>query len=155
MLGTSWIPNPRQWEYAGNKPITFIDLDGNEEDLPPLAKQVQKDFQSFLKQGAGQKPASPTFQGERPNQTFIGPVPKENTFVKDAIIGVSMKVLTETVNTTIFLYKLAAGNPNDAGFSSGRETPTIQDIKSHNKTIKDIVNYWYPTNFNFHEKWSF
>ncbi|MEP0367429.1 MAG: RHS repeat-associated core domain-containing protein [Cyclobacteriaceae bacterium] len=52
-------PYYTSYQYAGNKPVTFIDLDGLEEASPPLL-QLQRQFQSFLKQQQNKpKPTNP------------------------------------------------------------------------------------------------
>ena len=46
------------FQYAGNKPISFIDLDGAEEDLPESAKNSQKSSNSENKGGAEPSPTN-------------------------------------------------------------------------------------------------
>jgi hypothetical protein len=86
-------PHYTPFQYAGNKPITFIDLDGLEEASPPLMEnlQVKRDatrvvlprFIPLEQLKSSQKKQLPQFRGK---QAQIGPYNPEG-FNKDFIEG--------------------------------------------------------------------
>ncbi|WP_185154529.1 RHS repeat domain-containing protein [Fulvivirga sp. M361] len=131
------------YQYAGNKPITFIDLDGLQEIKPEDAARMKRNFDKLSKEKRQQllQSLDSVQQDLQSIKGELGSIKSSAEKISENQVGAFFKELGKLAVIGIFSVLAAVNdNPNHAGFSSRPKPITQEQIERQKLREQNLLN---------------